>query len=407
VRIRTVTVFDNPGFPVDRGIVAAAGRAAASIKAALESEGFEVQTVRFALPPFAPVVAGDAARIVPLALQLEEACAAHAIDYATIGPALRHDDGDLAGAIPEAIAATGRIFASAVIADRTAGLSVPALRHAAGIIHRVATITPDGFANARFAALANVAPGVPFLPAAYHDAAGPAVAIGVEAADLAVQAFADAQSPGEARRGLIDSIETGARRVAEAVARSCPKAYRFGGVDFSLAPFPDAAHSIGTAFEALSGNRAGERGTLAAVAFIADTLDRAQFARTGYSGIFLPVLEDAVLAARAADGCLTVSDLLLWSSVCGTGLDTVPLPGDIPAEALAAILLDVAALALRLDKPLSARLMPMPGKRAGDMVTFDFPFFAPSRVLAAHATGIGGLFGGADAIDIRSRDRRV
>ena len=67
-----------------------------------------MQTVRFALPPFAPVVGGDAARVVPLALQLEEACAAHAIDYATIGPALPQDDGDLAGAIPEAIAATGR-----------------------------------------------------------------------------------------------------------------------------------------------------------------------------------------------------------------------------------------------------------------------------------------------------------
>ena len=225
-------------------------------------------------------------------------------------------------------------------------------------------------------------PGVPVLPAAYHDAGGPAVAIGVEAADLAVQAFADAPFSGDARRRLIDLIETGARRVAEAVGRSCRRRIASEEWISRSRRSPDAAHSIGTAFEALSGSRAGERGTLAAVAFIADTLDRAQFARTGYSGIFLPVLEDAVLAARAADGCLTVSDLLLWSSVCGTGLDTVPLPGDITVEALAAVLLDVAALALRLDKPLSARLMPMPGKRAGDAVTFDFPFFAPSRVLA-------------------------
>jgi uncharacterized protein (UPF0210 family) len=252
VRIRTVTVFDNPGFPVDRGTVAAAGRAAASIKAALESEGFEVQTVRFALPPFAPVVGGKAAHIDPLARQLEEACAEHAIDYATTAlpccktTAIRQCD-------PEAPPRP---------ADRRQLLTdlAPARsRLAAGVIHRTATNTPDGFANARFAALANVAAGVPFLPAAYHDAGGPAVAIGVEAADLAVQAFADAESPDEARRRLIDLIETGARHVAEAVGRSCPKAYRFGGVDFSLAPFPDAAHSIGTAFEALSGSRAGER----------------------------------------------------------------------------------------------------------------------------------------------------
>jgi hypothetical protein len=407
MRIRTITVFDNPGFPVDEAVLAHAGRAAAAVKSALEADGYDVQTVRLALPPFAAIVGRDATRVVPLAVQLEAGCAARAIDYATIGPALPPDEPDLFRAIPEAIGATGRIFASAVIADARAGVHLPALRLAGEIIHRAATLTPDGFGNLRFAALANVPPGVPFLPAAYQGQGGPSVAIGVEAADLAVLAFAEARTAAEARQRLIDLIETETRRVLAAVERSRPSGYRAGGIDCSLAPFPDAAHSIGTALEALTGGRLGERGTLAAVAFVADTLDRARFARTGYSGIFLPVLEDAVLAARAAEGTFTVSDLLLWSSVCGTGLDTVPLPGDISADALSAILLDVAALALRLGKPLSARLMPIPGKRAGDPVTFDFPYFAPSRVLAAGATGIGGLFTGADTIELLSPDRRV
>jgi hypothetical protein len=407
MKIRTITVFDNPGFPVDDGVINRAGRAAGAIKAALVQEGYDVQTVRFALPPFASIVGGDARRVVPLAARLEEACGAHAIDYATIGPVLPHDGAALFDAIPDAIGATSRMFASAVIADARAGVNVPAVRLAAGIIHRAATLTPDGFGNLRFAALANVPPGVPFLPAAFHGGSGPAVAIGVEAADLAVEAVSGATSLADARRRLIELIETETARVASAVARSRPPAFVAGGIDCSLAPFPDAARSIGTAFEALTGGRAGERGTLAAVAFLADALDRARFDRAGYSGIFLPVLEDAVLAARAADGLVTVSDLLLWSSVCGTGLDTVPLPGDTTSEAIAAILLDVGALALRLDKPLSARLMPIPGRRAGDAVTFDFPYFAPSRVLAAHAVGIGGLFTGADAISLRPRDRRV
>jgi uncharacterized protein (UPF0210 family) len=99
---------------------------------------------------------------------------------------------------------------------------------------------------------------------------------------------------------------------------------------------------------------------------------------------------------------VTVNDLLLYSSVCGTGLDTVPLPGNVPEAAIAAILVDVAALALRLDKPLSARLMPIPGKQAGDAITFDFPFFAPSRVLAVAAPDGPGLFG-AGVLDIRPR----
>ena len=141
------------------------------------------------------------------------------------------------------------------------------------------------------------------------------------------------------------------------------------------------------------------------MAFVADALDRATFRRVGYSGVFLPVFEDAVLAARAGEGGVTVSDLLLWSGVCGTGLDTVPLPGDVTVEALSAILLDVAALALRLGKPLSARLMPIPGTRVGDVVRFDFPYFAPSRVLAPGAVGIGGLFRGADTFTLEPRRR--
>jgi uncharacterized protein (UPF0210 family) len=403
VRIRTITLFDNPGFPVDGGTLARAGRAAASIKAALEAEGDEVQTVRFALPPFASIVGNEAANVTHLARQLEAGCADHQIDYATVGPVLPDDQADLFRAIPDALGSTERIFASALVADKKNSIRLDAIRLAGEIIHRAATLTPDGFGNLRFAALADVPPNVPFFPAAYHDRSGPTVAVGLEAADLAVKAFSEAAALADARRRLIDLIETGTRRVFSTVGRSCPKEYHVGGIDCSLAPFPEAARSIGTAFETLTGRPAGERGTLAAVAFAADTLDRAQFPRAGYSGVFLPVFEDAVLAARASDGCLTVSDLLLWSSVCGTGLDTVPLPGDIPADAIAAILLDVAALALRLDKPLTARLMPIPGKRAGDAVTFDFPYFAPSRVLSTGAIGIGGLFARTDLIEIAPR----
>jgi uncharacterized protein (UPF0210 family) len=119
----------------------------------------------------------------------------------------------------------------------------------------------------------------------------------------------------------------------------------------------------------------------------------------------LPVLEDAVLAQRAAEGLLTVKDILLYSAVCGTGLDTLPVPGDITEEQLAAILLDVGALSQRLRKPLTARLMPVPGKRAGDQTSFDFTYFANSRVLAVDAAPLAGLFTGDETFDLQPRDR--
>jgi uncharacterized protein (UPF0210 family) len=116
-----------------------------------------------------------------------------------------------------------------------------------------------------------------------------------------------------------------------------------------------------------------------------------------------PILEDSVLARRAAEGTLTVKDALLYSAVCGTGLDTVPLPGNTTSEQLVPLLLDLSALALRLDKPLTARLMPIPGKKTGDETNFDFAFFASSRVMGLDSEGLTRAFSGTETFQLTSR----
>ena len=211
-------------------------------------------------------------------------------------------------------------------------------------------------------------PGSPFFPAAYHDQDEPAFSIATEAADLAVKAFGNARTVTRWPIGRwLTEIEKRAKELAlVGDALSHRFSIAFGGIDFSLAPFPSEAVSIGAAMERMGVPRAGLHGSLAAAAILTEIIERARFPRTGFSGLMLPVLEDAVLAERAAEGSLTVKDLLLYSAVCGTGLDTVPLPGDTSADQIAALLLDLSALALRLDKPLTARLMPIPGKKAGD-----------------------------------------
>jgi uncharacterized protein (UPF0210 family) len=403
MNIRTVTCFIDPGFPLADDRFAAAGRSASEVKAALVEAGYTVQTTRLAMTPFPRVLGGDASRVQQLALDLEAACFVHKLDYATVGPARPGDGPAMYRAIPEALGATEHVFASASIAEPSGLLSLPAVRWAAEVIQACSTLTPDGFGNLRFAALANVPPGSPFFPAAYHDGGAPAFAIGVEAADLAVTACAEAATLADARARLVRLVEDHAGRLAKAIKKV--RGIRFGGIDFTLAPFPEAARSLGTAIERLTGQPAGQQGTLAAAAFLADSLDRAKLPHVGFSGLFFPVLEDAALAARAAEGRLTVADLLLYCTVCGAGLDTVPLPGNINANALAAVLLDVGALALRLNKPLTARLMPVPGKLAGDEVKWDFPFFAPSRVLAARTDGLGGLFAGDESVELSPRTR--
>ena len=147
----------------------------------------------------------------------------------------------------------------------------------------------------------------------------------------------------------------------------------------------------------------GLHGSLAAAAILTEAVDCADFPHTGFSGFMQPVLEDSVLAKRAAEGTLTIKDTLLYSAVCGTGLDTVPLPGDTTAEQLVPLLFDLSALALRLDKPLTARLMPVPGKKAGDETNFDFAFFANSKVMGLDSERLNSPFESKEVLQLKKR----
>ena len=109
------------------------------------------------------------------------------------------------------------------------------------------------------------------------------------------------------------------------------------------------------------------------------------------------------MAQRSAENLYTLDSLLLYSAVCGTGLDTVPLPGEVTVDELAAILLDVATLAVVADKPLTARLMPIPGKGAGEVTDFDFPYFANARILDVRGRGAATILSGGSTIRIAGR----
>jgi uncharacterized protein (UPF0210 family) len=221
-----------------------------------------------------------------------------------------------------------------------------------------------------------------------------------------VEAVSEAASLEAARGNLVSAMESHAQALLKtAYELSAKHGVRFSGIDFSLAPFPEEQRSLGAAFERLGVPAVGLHGSLAAAAFLADAMDRARFPRTGFSGLMLPVLEDAALARRSAEGFLSAKDLLLFSAVCGAGLDTLPLPGDVSLEALSAVLLDVAALAHRLDKPLTARLLPIPGKHPGDPTGFDFAYFANSRVMALDARPLQGLLAGDEAVTLTPRPR--
>lgn len=394
MEIRSVTLFCDPAFDEKR--------AAAFFEAAQSAFHVPVQTCRVALPPFPdwwneePPVAEEAARI---AGRWRDAGAG----YVSLGPVQLHHEARWLQALPELLAVEEMVFASAEVADVAGRIDAGRCRGVARVIQQAATILDKGFGNLFFTALANCPPGSPFFPVAYHDGEGPAFALALEAADLAQRAFDGADSLDEARAALVQAIEQEGEALA-AAASPLAEAHdlTFRGIDFSLAPFPAEGRSLAGAMETLGPAGTGAPGSIFAAAFVTEALDRARFPRCGFSGLMLPVLEDAVLARRAAEGGLSLNDLLAFSAVCGTGLDTIPLPGDVDEAILAGILLDVAALATRLDKPLTARLMPLPGLGAGDPVHFDFPYFADSRVMSPGGGGVRSLLAQDGALALRA-----
>ncbi len=400
MRIRSITYFCDPGWPLDGKRLQAAGAFLTQARAGYEAAGYEVQTTRLATKPFPRLLGENHIDQLPsLAEKLEKLVQEAGIAYASLGPALPGLPASYA-AIPDALAATRNIFFSGVMADKVEGLDLGAVQACAQVILTAAGVEPDGFANLRFAALANVPPGSPFFPAAYWDQDEPAFAIATEAADLAIQAFEDTQSLEAGRTSLSEEIEKHGRKLAEVAASlEC----KFIGIDFSLAPFPDQAHSLGRAVEKMGVVGIGLHGSLAAAAILTEAVERADFPRTGFSGFMQPVLEDSTLARRAAEGTLTIKDALLYSAVCGTGLDTIPLPGDASAGQITALLLDLCALALRLNKPLTARLMPIPGKKAGEPTHFDFGYFANSKVMKLEAQELRTALAGKEVLRLRSR----
>ena len=392
VKIRAVTLgLDLPAPEVDDAPFAAAGRFLAAARDAFTGEGLEVQTTRVAGADLGPNLPDP---FSAWAARTEAVAKAHGIEYISLGRLRASSHGVVAEHAAPILADSTITFLSAdLVEGRLPSVAMAAA--CAKAVKQLASKTPQGFGNLRFAATAHCPPNIPFLPAAYHGGGPPKFSVAVQAADVVVDAFDGSGGMSEIEDRLVAGLEaacTPLERVANSVAAE--HGYPFVGIDLSPAPFPDDAISIGSAIERAGVDRFGAPGTLYLSALITRAIRRTRVRRCGFSGLMLPLLEDSVLARRAAECPPSLHELLLYSAVCGTGLDTIPVPGDIAEAELAGIYLDVAALSVALDgKPLTVRLMPVPGGAAGDPTRFSFDYFANSRVLPAAGAGAAGVLG--------------
>jgi uncharacterized protein len=232
--------------------------------------------------------------------------------------------------------------------------------------------SPQSLANFNFAALAMVPPGTPFFPAAYTAGSGHEFAIGLQSADVVAAALATTHDPAVAEQAIVDKLGIHAKNIEETGREIAQQTgWKYSGID--LSPAPLKRESIGAAIEAFNGAWLGSSGTLSTAALITRAIKSIQVQQAGYSGLMLPIMEDSVIARRWSEGSLTIDSLLSYSAVCGTGLDVVPLPGRVSHDQLVRIIGDVASLAVKWHKPLSARLLPIAGKDAGDRTSYDNP----------------------------------
>lgn len=402
MRIRSITYFFDPAQKTDIGFKKYICVHKDLFKKALVSAGYEIQSIRLATPPFPKWLnLKDPNNAM---LQIEELCAqthAAGFDYLSLGPC-RMADCDAVKLIPQILALSKDLFASMQLDNQTHEISLTDIRGCAQVIKKVAEVEADGFANLRFAALANVKPFTPFFPAAYGAGGELAFSIAMECADTAIATFQKAKDIDRACQELQNTFIEMAAQLKQVIAQiQIPVAFK--GFDFSLAPYPEDWCSFGKALESMGVPQIGSAGSVAAAAILAGALDHGNWEKAGFNGLMMPILEDSVLAERSSTGMLSIYDVLQYSSVCGTGLDTVPLPGDIETEKLMALLLDVAALAIRLNKPLTARLMPLPNKKAGDKTDFNFSYFAKGSVLDYPYSGIKPPLTSGETIKIRPR----
>ena len=379
-KVRTITAFIRLNPSDYKRQLADTAQTLNIAKKNFEQSGWVVETTRITTQPFPEFVRG-LPREKALALLLElDSLAAGSYEF-NVGPAMMKDSDDpsMVDLAAEFLARAKVTNSSAVIAAED-GIHWQTIQRVAHLVKYIAENTPHGQGNFRFAATAMVSPYGPFYPASYHTAGGGKFAIGLESANVVLRVLSETKGMPQPASAKLSSELSRYAQEAEAIAQNFAResAWEYLGLDPTPAPEGDV--SIGAAIEAYTGHAVGSSGTLSTAFLITTAVRSVPVQQVGYAGLMLPVLEDERLAQRWSDGKLSIDALLSYSSVCATGLDTVPLPGDVTEEQIARILGDVAALASKWHKPLTARLLPVKDKHAGDQSNFDDPHLTNATI---------------------------
>jgi len=313
---------------------------------------------------------------------------------ALVHKGMTRGDATLIASIPQALAATDRVCASVNVGTTKAGINMDAVALMGRTIVETARLSAlrDGLGCAKLVVFCNAVDDNPFMAGAFHGIGEPecVINVGVSGPGAVLRAI---EKEGQSDFGtLATTIKRTAfkiTRMGELVGRSASGklGVPFGIVDLSLAPTPAQGDSVARILEAMGLERVGTHGSTAALALLNDAVKKGGAMASSYvgglSGAFIPVSEDIGMIEAAGMGALTFDKLEAMTCVCSVGLDMIAIPGDTPAETIAAIIADAAAIGMINRKTTAVRIIPAPGKTEGDMVEFG-GLLGRAPVMAVH-----------------------
>ena len=354
----------------------------------IEAElGIPIVNKRISVTPIAMVAqASGAADYTPVAKAMDRAAKTCGVDFiggfsALVQKGLTDGDRRLMESIPRALAETELVCASVNVGSTKAGINMDAVAVMGRIVKSTAAATADrgSIGCAKLVVFCNAVEDNPFMAGAFHGPGEPecAVNVGVSGPGVVYAALQDVKGkPFDEVAELIKKTAFRITRMGQLVARTAADrlGVPFGVVDLSLAPTPAVGDSVARILEEMGLSMCGAHGTTAALALLNDAVKKGGLMASGrvggLSGAFIPVSEDEGMIAAARSGTLTLDKLEAMTCVCSVGLDMIAVPGDTPADTIAAIIADEAAIGMVNNKTTAVRLIPAVGCGVGDSVDF-------------------------------------
>ena len=361
--------------------------------------GIPIINKRISVTPAAMILAScENKDAVKLALTLEKAAVTCGVNFlggfsALVQKGFGPGDKELIEAIPEALSVTDHICSSVNIGSTKAGINMDAVALMGKVVRKSAELTADRdcIGPAKLVVFCNAPEDNPFMAGAFHGAGEPDCVINVGVSGPGVVRAALAKAGDCDLTAVADLIKKTAFKITRMGQLVATEASRrlgvpFGIVDLSLAPTPAVGDSVAHILEEMGLEQCGCHGTTAALALLNDAVKKGGIMASshvgGLSGAFIPVTEDAGMIDAARSGALNLERLEAMTAVCSVGLDMINIPGDTPAEVIAAIIADEAAIGMVNSKTTAVRVIPAIGKKVGDELDF------------------GGLLGGGPVMDV-------